>query len=226
MAERSWRWAGGRTAVLRSVGAGIGGRNPYDAFLILTLDAALHDDDKGLEQAANVLLSEARSDASWPADLARSGRALRLFFTGQWNDPRFDSGLDTGTLPSIPWVRLWVSLKLGKEPSAVLAAVRAKLDDSDAPRIGQLLEAECLRRAGRLDEALPLADEARREVARSAASSYEDFGWLPLAEWELGRCLLDQGRIEEAREHLRFVAEQAPATWFGKDARRRVRSGS
>ncbi len=217
---------GGRAAVLRSTGAGTGGRNPYDAFLILTLDAALHGDAKGMDEAVNVLLSEARGDASWPKGLARSGRALLLFFTGQWDDPRFDSGLDAETLPPISWVRLWVSLKLGKEPETILAAARSKLDDNDAPHLGHLLEAECLRRLGRLDEALPQADETRQEVVRSAATSYEDFAWLPVAEWELGRCLLDLGRTGEAEKHLKVAADQAPATWFGKDARHRLRSGS
>ncbi len=209
----------GRRAVLRSLGGGSTGRNAYDACLILALDAAMNLDEGAFREAVNVLRHDTESSRNL-GEMRGLVQQIRLFVEGRWTDPRIEEPVKRALIPEAEWIRWWVRLERGEDPAGVLAAVRRHLQVCEAPGLGRILEAECLRRMGRPGEALRVADRVLTRLSIRGRCHFETFVWVPMAEWEAGRCLLDAGRPGGARGHLGAAARGAPRTWFGRDAAR------
>ncbi len=215
--------AAGWDALARSAVPDGKGRNAYDVLVLLMLDGALHVDSEAYTKLAHVL---ERFDG-WESygHFVEGERPTLWFCGGDWQNPRFDDVTIEDCLQFVRWLLEWRNMEIGQlTPEAVIERVEARAGSDDYAALARILEAEALRRLGDPVKARAIAEPALAKLDRKGRRSYESFAWIPLAEWELGRCLLDQHHVEEAVPHLRRAAQLAPATWFGRDAAQRLRT--
>ncbi len=214
--------SGGRSAILRSTAPAHGGRTAYDAYLLLALDAALHADPEAFREAADAMrrMGGEADVGAW----ARGAEPMLLFAQGRWSDPRLAGAGDDPMFPAVRWLRMWAALERGARPREVLATAGSRIEGVDLPELGRLVRAEALRRIGRLAEAVGEAEEALDALERAGRRSFEAHAWVPLARYELGRCLLEAGGTARALAQLARAAAAAPGTWYGRAAARLSRA--
>lgn len=210
----------GRAALLRSLEGSAPGRIPFDKVLLLTLDAALHDDGAAWDQAMQL----------WDADLngwqhknENALAPLRPFYRGQWSDAAFDRFKPNSNLKAAAVMAEWALLERGKDPLQVAARAVHLAEDPEVADSAHLLEAAAQLRAGQVQQARTIARETLNSLRVAAATSYEAFVWLPVAEWLTGSILQADDSPDAARPHLEAAARIAPEAWFGRQAAKALR---
>ena len=205
----------GRADLLRSLPMGTGGRNAYDPFLLLALDAVFHGDTEAFEGALRVNRSVAIGAY---LDVAGSLRPLLLWARGRWNDPRLGEISHDDALPVLAVVEPWTRLELGADPRELGREARRLAEVSDAVVPAQLLQAAAALRAGEPETAFGIAEETLATITGEGARSYEISCWRPVACLLAAEAALATGVHPDTRAWLETAAAAGPATWFGRRA--------
>lgn len=213
----------GREALVRSLTARTSGRNPFDAPLMLHLDAALHGDGAARDQARGATQAYA---ARGQQGVSVETGPLWPFFRGDWADPALDPAPPARLVKAGDVLRLWARLERGGDPAEVARAAEAMEDNPEVADQARMLRTVALGRLGEAGQAVKLAGLSLERLEERGRESYEAFAWVPLAEWALGNALEAAGKPEAARPHLERATALGPNTWFGSQERRDSEPGT
>ncbi len=193
-----------------------GGRNPYDQFLLLGLDAVVHGD-----QAAFAAALRANSSVAPVAAGHNTVEKLRpalLWAEGRWQDPRVRQMRGTLVLPILGVLGLWEGLESGDDPSRIVAEAQRLEKDSEVPEMARLLRAAAELKLGHAAVARGLAESVVEAMDRKGRRSYELSCWRPLACLVAAEAAEASGGSPLERRWLREAAAAGPSTWYGRRA--------
>ncbi len=206
---------GGWDDLLRSLPVETGGRNAYDQFLLLALDAALHGDGPGFEEAVRANQSVA---SGHHMDVAALLRPVLLWAHGRWNDPRLVDIPRNPAIPLLPIVELWAALKRGVPPEEIIAGVRPLEEGSDVRQLALLLHAAGALEGGDPDTAQGLAEGVLDVMGKEGLRSYELDAWRPVACLVAAEAAMEGSGSPYLQEWLETAAAAGPETWYGRRA--------
>jgi hypothetical protein len=172
------RTEAGRMSLSRALTAAATGRTPFDAVLMLNLDACVRSDDEAFEAAQRTTTAGL---INWPESLREDMRALWHFVRAEWRDPSLADQPASPLFPAADVVRAWAALERGAPPADVLATADDLAANSEIAPLAELLRATELERMGRAEEARLAAQTATTELRRRGRTSFEDAIWQPLA---------------------------------------------
>ncbi len=173
------RTAAGRASLSRALTASATGRPPFDAIMMLSLDACLRSDEQAFDDADR---ATAGGLINWPENLRVDIRAVWHFVRGEWRHPSLDPQPASPLLPVTDVVRWWAALERGTPPSEVLATADDLAGNPEVAPLAGLLRAVTLDRLDRTGDAELAARTAAGELRRRGRTSFESAVWLPLAK--------------------------------------------
>ncbi len=209
------RW-GGRADLLRSLPTGKGGRNPYDQYLLLALDAVTHGDEASFEAAVQANASVAAGGTF--RNTAEKLLPALLWAQGRWNDPRLRNVKRDLAVPVLEVLGLWGELERGGDPEGVAAAAGRLEKGSDVRDLACLLHAAAELRLGDAASARGLAESVLADMDREGRRSYELSCWRHLACVVAAEAAAANGGSAHEREWLEEAAAAGPGTWYGRRA--------
>jgi tetratricopeptide (TPR) repeat protein len=210
----------GRAALLRSLEGSTPGRIPFDNVLFLTLDAALHDDGAAWNQAMQLWDANVNG---WERKNQDALAPLRPFYRGDWNDATFDRFTPNSNLKATAVMAEWALLERGENARQVATRAAHLAEDPEIADPAHLLEAAAQLRAGYVTQAQTTARETLDSLRVAAATSYEAFVWLPVADWLMGSVLEAENSSDAARPYFEAASRITPEAWFGQQAAKATR---
>jgi len=184
------RTGDGRASLSRALTATATGRSPFDAVMMLSLDAALRLDERAFDDADQAATGGL---INWPEDLRYDMRAVWHFAREEWRHPSLDPRPASRLFPGADIVRSWAALERGTPPSEVLATADDLATNPEVAPLAELLRAVAFDRLGRGEDARLAARTAAGELRRRGRTSFEAAVWMPLASRVLGS--VDGGNI-------------------------------
>ncbi len=207
---------GGRADIRRSLPVEPGGRNPFDQFVLLALDAVVHGDVPAFRDVVRDNRSVIPGSIKQP--VAEKFLPALLWARGQWEDPRLDRVERDPTVPVLGVVAAWVRLARGEDPEEIAAAARTLEEQPDVREPARLLHAAAELEAGDARTALGLAREALDAIDTGGLRSYELYCWRHLACLLAAEAALAQDDAPSVRPWLEAAAAAGPDTWYGRRA--------
>lgn len=206
---------GGRADLVRSLPVDTRGRSAYDSCLLLSLDAALHGDEPGFDEALRANQSVASGGHT---EVAAFLRPVLLWAHGRWNDPRL---VQTPTVPAVPFLSIverWAALMRGVSPDEIIVGVLPLERGSHVRWLARLLHAAAALEGGDSDTALGLAEEVLDAMKEEGARSFELAAWKPVACLVAAEAALEGSGSPQLREWLEAAEGAGPETWYGRRA--------
>ena len=168
----------GRASLSRAMTAAATGRPPFDAVMMLSLDACFRSDEQAYDAANRATTGGL---INWPEDLRRDLRAVWHFARGEWRHSSLDPRPPSRLFPAAEVVRSWAALERGTPPADVLATADRLAENTEIAPLAGLLRAVALDRLDRAEDARLAARTAVGELRRRGVTSFESAVWLPLA---------------------------------------------
>jgi hypothetical protein len=173
------RHEAGRESLRRAVTARASGRTPFDASLMLSLDACLRADEQDCDDAT---LATTGAMTSWSEPLRADMEAVSYFARQEWRHPSLDPRPPAPEFPAGRVLRTWAALERGSPPSEVLEIANGLVRNPEIAPLAELLRAVALDHLERPEDARLAAGTAVAELRRRGRTSFEAAVWIPLAE--------------------------------------------
>jgi hypothetical protein len=206
----------GRALAAASVNLASSGRNHSDQVMMLILDLAVHGDGRALDETRRFIANLSNSSE---IEMATILDLAWFFFQGHWNDPRVIEA-ETGWVHR--WARVlqeWGRFEAGGGIDEALAAAAGFEDVAEIRGLAQVLEARVRLAEGDPTRASQIADQGLQRLTTGCRTEYESCAFVPLAQWVLGRALIElDGRAGEGRALLATAAAGAPGTWISEQS--------
>lgn len=206
----------GRAALMEaidSIGQGFG---PVDELLDLGLDDALAQDETSWQETSKIL-------GTFQFDsYLRQLEIVFSFYGGRFSSCGLDLKMGPGILHNAFVLKYWAAIEEGRADDETLEQLRALELRAECQALATMALARAEILAGQPGEAAARADEVLWQMRGRAQSSWPDAVYLPLARWVYGTILQAAGNNTEAQRHFLAASIQAPNTFFGVDAAKRL----